>query len=380
MPELQSTDSRPNPREIICCQNGLLHVPTRQLLPHTPEFFTFSVTEFAYDPAAQCPTWLRVLHDYWPEEGGEALLLQEMFGYSLMPITYLQKIFVLLGPGRSGKGTISKVLTMLVGEKNVASPNLGALAKDFGTQPMINKTLCIVGEAGFGRNDDRSAVTNFLKTVSGEDRVEINRKNKAHFVGRLLIRFWLLCNKIPEFDDAGKALAARMVPLKMTLSFVNREDEHLAEKLQAEIAGIMNWALEGYDRLMRNGGKFTMPQSSIETKEDVGRMASPAQSYFEDCCEFADKKEYVSEDDLYAHYEQWCEKCGQRPLSKSRLVENIVSAEPARIKKRMLSEGPNGDKQVRTRVLGGIKLRGPAPRPRAAAAADNDVKEGEIPF
>lgn len=372
------TEDRPNPREIINCQNGLLHVPTRRLLPHTPDFFTVNVTTFDYDPKATCPTWLQVMNQYWPEDPGAITLLQECFGYSLLPWTSLQKIFVVLGPGRSGKGTLMHVLTMLVGERNVAAPRFGALGTEFGAQPLLHKTLAIVGEAGFGRNDDRGAVTNFLKTVSGEDAVEINRKNKDHWKGKLLVRFWLLCNRIPEFDDGGRALGMRLVPIKMTISWADNEDEGLPARLDAEIPGIMNWALEGYDRLRRNKGKFSMPQSSIETRADVSRMASPAQSFIEDCCDVV-KDGFVTEDVLYDVYEKWCEKSGQiRPLMKKRIIDEIVQSAPALIKRKRAAEGSRGD-ETRLRGLAGIKLRGPAPR---AVSEQNPppVGDGEIPF
>ncbi len=38
------------PVEILACVNGLLHLPTRKLLPHTPSFFNYNALDFAYDP------------------------------------------------------------------------------------------------------------------------------------------------------------------------------------------------------------------------------------------------------------------------------------------------------------------------------------------
>jgi putative DNA primase/helicase len=37
---------------IVAVQNGLLHVPTRKLLDHTPRFFNLVSVPFSYDPAA----------------------------------------------------------------------------------------------------------------------------------------------------------------------------------------------------------------------------------------------------------------------------------------------------------------------------------------
>jgi D5 N terminal like len=36
--------------EIVACQNGLLHVESRVLLPHTPRFWSANALDFGYDP------------------------------------------------------------------------------------------------------------------------------------------------------------------------------------------------------------------------------------------------------------------------------------------------------------------------------------------
>ena len=46
----------PTPGEIISCRNGLLHVPTGELLPPTPRFFTRNALGIDYDPGAPEPS------------------------------------------------------------------------------------------------------------------------------------------------------------------------------------------------------------------------------------------------------------------------------------------------------------------------------------
>ena len=85
--------------EIIACRNGLLHVPTRTLLQHTPTFFTHHCVPFDYDPNAPTPTrWLAFLEELWPDDPESIAALQEGFGYLVSGDTSLQKIFLLVGP------------------------------------------------------------------------------------------------------------------------------------------------------------------------------------------------------------------------------------------------------------------------------------------
>lgn len=57
-PALRWLDGRagPNPLDLLPTRSGLLHLPTGDLLPATPQLFTRNALDFAYDPAAAHPT------------------------------------------------------------------------------------------------------------------------------------------------------------------------------------------------------------------------------------------------------------------------------------------------------------------------------------
>lgn len=381
----QGTPPHPPADECINLRNGILHVPSRTLLAHTPDFFTSSLADYDYDPGAACPVWDQTISQYWPEDGAqEGCLLQEMFGYSLLPLTFLQKLFAVVGPGRSGKGTLSRVLTLLVGKANIVAPTLKSLGTDFGRQSLINKLLALIGEAAFGAKDDKAEITNFLKTVSGEDPVSIPRKYQTDWEGRLIVRFWMFCNQITDFHDSGKALMMRIVPLKMTRSFADNPDVTLGDKLEAEIGGILNWALAGYDQLIKSGGIFTMPEASFDTREMFGRMASPLVGFLEDHC-IVDPSCKVDRNLVYLAYKNWCETVSMHPKSMVKAIEDLISLEPAKLK---LIHTKNADKS-RGWVITGMCLKN-APRgdqgsPREdqgspGAERRRDKGDPEMPF
>jgi hypothetical protein len=54
----------PSPNELLCCRNGLLHLPTGELYPSSPRFFTTNAIDLGYDPDAPTPSrWLRFLDE-----------------------------------------------------------------------------------------------------------------------------------------------------------------------------------------------------------------------------------------------------------------------------------------------------------------------------
>src|SRR5262249_35193727 len=107
-----------DPLEILACKNGLLHIPTRRLLAPTAQFFTLNGLEFAFDADAPTPaSWLNFLDQLWPDDIQSRETLQEWMAYLLTPRTNLQKILMIVGPKRSGKGTIGRVIRFLLGKR-----------------------------------------------------------------------------------------------------------------------------------------------------------------------------------------------------------------------------------------------------------------------
>ena len=124
---------RPPAHEIVACANGLLHLPTLRLLPHTSSFFNFNSLDYAFQPNAPKPRqWLAFLDQVWPDDPELIATLQQTFGYLLTAETSHQKAFLFVGPKRSGKGTIARVMARLVGPHNYVSPTLASLGERFG--------------------------------------------------------------------------------------------------------------------------------------------------------------------------------------------------------------------------------------------------------
>jgi putative DNA primase/helicase len=162
MPSWIGMESPWDAAECLVCANGILPVrsldtkPT--LIAPTPALFTVNGLDFAFDPKAACPRWLEFLAQLWPADPQSIEVLQEIIGYLLLPETRYQKMFMLIGPRRSGKGTIARVAKQVVGPDNVCSPRLGSLAGDFGLQPLLRKTVAIIGDARLSRRIDSAAI------------------------------------------------------------------------------------------------------------------------------------------------------------------------------------------------------------------------------
>ena len=299
-----------DPREILSCENGLLHLPSQSLMPHTPFYYTHNAIDYAYEASAKPPQqWLQFLASLWPDDQAAINTLQEIFGYCLMPDTSQQKAFMLIGPKRSGKGTIARILQAVIGPYNCISPTLASLGTAFGLQPFLGKRLATISDARISNKTDTSVVAERVLAITGEDSVTIDRKYATSWTGKLATRFIVISNELPRIADASGALPSRFIVLMMTESFYGREDRALTARLIPERSAILNWAIEGYQRLCERG-YFDQPASAAEAVRELEDLSSPVGAFVRDACLVAPGRN-VHVDTLYDAWGQWCREQGR---------------------------------------------------------------------
>ena len=346
---LEDGDNQKPVRELIACQNGLLHIPTAELIPHSPNYFNINVLPFDYDPEAPEPKeWFRFLDSLWPDDDESTEVLQEAFGYFLTHDTSHQKIFLLVGPPRSGKGTIARTLTAILGQENVAGPTLSSLSTGFGLSPLIGKQMAVISDARMASRGG-SIVTERLLSISGEDSLTVDRKYKSHWTGKLDARLLILTNELPQINDASGALSSRFIILRLIESYVGRVDIGLLGRLLKELPGVLNWSLDGL-RYLTKRGHFVMPKSSKDALQQLEDLSSPTGAFLRDECCVA-PNESMSVDEAWEAWKRWAGEQGLGLGTKQKFGRDLHAAVPTlRITKRTI----DGRKQ---RVYGGVSVK-----------------------
>jgi putative DNA primase/helicase len=342
-----------NALELLPVGNGLLHLPTAELLSPTPCYFGLAASDVQFDPEAPEPKkWLDFLHELFGDDIGAIEALQDWFGYTLSPDTSQQKMLMIVGPTRSGKGTIGRVQAGLLGRDSVAAPTLASLQTPFGLEPLIGRSLGIISDARLGGRTDQAAITERLLSISGEDGIDVHRKFKQAWTGRLLIRFMLLTNELPRLSDNSSALAKRFIMLVLERSFYGKEDPLLTARLLTELPGILNWSLVGYARL-RERGYFVQPESGRDAIEQLEILASPVTAFVSDVCNIETGRT-IAVELLYQSWRIWCETNGRRePGTSQSFGRDLKAAFPA-IKTTNPKREGDGD---RRRYYEGIDLK-----------------------
>ena len=160
----------------------------------------------------------------------------------------------------------------------------------------------------------------------------------------------VLTNEIPRFTDSSGALASRFVILVLTRSFYGQEDPGLTDELLTERPGILNWALDGLDRL-RPRGRFEQPASALAAVRRLEDLSSPVGAFVRDRC-VIDPARHVTKDSLWADWKDWCSSEGREHAgTKAVFMRDLSAAFPG-----LRTSRPKiGEKRVH--VCEGIDLR-----------------------
>lgn len=305
----------PNPKQLIAFNNGLLNVdawlnnPLTVLIPHTPLLLNVNALDFEFNPHVSEPQeWLSFLNFIWFDDVESQQALQEWMGYELTQDTSLHKILLIVGPPRSGKGTIGRIFHTLLGTFNVAGPTLSSLGGEFGLQPLLNKMLATISDARLNGRGNNSLIIERLLSISGEDHLTINRKFLPPPTVQLSTRLVIMTNELPNMQDASGALAKRYLVLTLQKSWYDKEDTALFGRLKRELPGILLWALQGLSRL-QNRGRFLQPHSSSQTIAELEAMTSPIKAFIAERCEMKAHLR-VPIPDLFNAWRDWCSTSG----------------------------------------------------------------------
>jgi putative DNA primase/helicase len=253
--------------------------------------------------------------------------------------TRQQKILLIVGPKRSGKGTIARVMAHLLGPDNCCAPTLASLSQNFGLQAIVGKRAAFISDARLSSRADQAVIAERLLSISGEDRITVDRKYLTPWTGRVGARFTIFTNELPRLGDASGALSSRFLLLKMVNSFFGKEDHALTDNLLTELPGIFRWAWQGWQRL-RDRGHFVMPASACASIQELEDLTSPIAAFIREECTVGPES-WIECDTLWKRWCAWCETQGRtHPGSQPTFGRDLSSAIPTLHRARL--RGDNG--------------------------------------
>jgi putative DNA primase/helicase len=338
-----------DPRKLIACQNCLVDMTTGRRFPKTDAFLTFFALPVNYDPDAECPRWLQFLGEVFPHDAGLQRLMQQWYGLLISDDMRFQRILYMRGRPRSGKGTAMRVLDELIGENNIMNHSLRDLAERSGREALLGKSLLKVTDMNAG--SELPEACSIMLQISGQDPTYIFRKHKTALNVRLRCRIAVAGNPHPlDFGHNAAAMGTRLSLLPFNETFLGKEDRNLDATLKAELAGILNWAIEGYADLLREGGLIE-PPASVEAKRSLLYSGNTIWGFVQERC-VLDPQGVCDKDDLFSHFEQFCYSINATPGLKNKFADKLMNAFGS-----VTAARPRDDEGGRLHVFKGIRLR-----------------------
>ena len=314
--------------KFIPCANGMLRLEDKALLPFGPAYRRRNKLAVPFEPAARCPLFLDTLMRSALDDD-DLDLLQRACGLFLIGENLAQKIFILTGTAGGGKGTFIRVLTGVIGETNMASLRTQFLGERFELGRLLGKTL-LYG-ADVPRNFLSQRWTSVLKSLTGADPVTLEFKN-SNEAPVIVCKFNIVvtCNSrlTVSLEGDTEAWRRRLVMVEYHKPRPNKVIADLDKRILAtEGSGVLNWMLEGLDKLVADAWLLRLTDGQQRRVDDL-LLESEGHAVFARECLRKDSLGNLTSADCFGAYSDYCQKRGWAPLQRikfSSLIEDLLA-------------------------------------------------------
>lgn len=293
----------------LCLENGTLDIEAGRLVAHSPSYRLRTCLQVPWSEEAQCPGFLSFLESVFRDDADKEqkiLFVQEWMGYLLVPDASQQKMLWLVGQGANGKSVLLHVISQLVGPENISNAMLEQLQQTYVRAELEGKLLNISGEIAANAMIDDG----IIKAIVAGDTVQAERKYKPSFSFRPYVRLMAATNSLPRTNDVTHGFFRRTVILRFNRVFTDAEQNpRLADELQAELSGILRWAMTGLHRLRLQGG-FTVPPSSQEALGQYRLHANSVALFAEECLVQTGRDGGMRPAEVFQGFQQWARANG----------------------------------------------------------------------
>lgn len=300
---------------LVACTNGTLDLRSGDLVTPEPNHYLTKCLPVAYDPAAECPTWIKFLSRIMDGNLDMVAFIQRLVGHALTGDATGKYLVFLWGPkGNNGKSTLVETIMRLLGPYAMKSPVEMVMAKSYrGGIPndvarLRGVRFTVTNEVDEGMSLSESVV----KDLTGNDTLTARFMRAEFFDFTPTHKLWIYGNFKPEIGGTDGAIWDRVKLIEFKVEIPKAErDPAMPERLAAELPGILAWAVRGNLLWQKMG---INPPAAVSTATDEYRQEQDTVGEFlKECCEFGETME-ISASRIYQIYEAWCKQLGVKQM------------------------------------------------------------------
>jgi len=330
MPDVQKIGYEPVEQDtLINVRNGLVEWRTGQLLPHVPERCGVTQLHVDWKPGATCQNVEQFLAEVLPADCLAQTddcpqgFIWEVIGYLLFSGNPLHKAFMLRGLGRNGKGRLIHLLRTIAGRENLSTVALHELLSNrFRVATLHGKLLNAAGDISGSYIED----TSLFKAITGGDELQGEHKYGHPFDFRPWATPVYSANKPFGTTDDSVGFWDRWVMIHFPNDYTNsgKLDSEIDAAITTpmELSGVLNRAVPALRDLMKRG-RFVLPDSCVEVKEEFRRHGDRVLAWLNDRCRVSPECGLISRTLLYDSYKSYVEDEGGKPMSRQKFFERL---------------------------------------------------------
>jgi putative DNA primase/helicase len=302
---------------LLNCLNGTLDLKLLSLREHDRLDLITKITPIPYDEHATCERWEQFLREIFDNDEEMIDFMQRAIGYSLTGDITAQYMFVLWGQGANGKSKIIDTIRKLTGDFGYHSPIDTFMMRP--TPASNSNDLAALRGARLvtasETNEGARLNEGLIKQCTGGEPITARFLNKEYFTFPPHFKLWFSVNHKPTISGSDYALWRRVLLIPFTVQFKvgdPRRDDYLQDKLDAELPGILAWAVRGCQKWMSSG--FVIPDKVRMATDEYQLESDSIGTWLVECCDLGPDLTATS-GELYQSYKDWSARNGLRAKS-----------------------------------------------------------------
>lgn len=264
--------------------------------------------------------WLKTLAQSFGDNQDVIGFLRRYLGYALTGDSREQCMAFFYGPAQSGKGTIMRAVSGILGstDNRFRSYHYEAPISTFMEQrgdrhttelaAFYKKRLITSEEPGAGAKWDEGK----LKWITGGSQITARFIAQDNFSFAMTGKIIVAANHRPRLATTDKAIRRRMmvIPFEHPVADEDR-DNALDEKLRIEWPQILHWMIEGCIEWQQCG--LGLPEVIADSTDKYLEAEDTLGAWLDECC---DRDHDTDGATLYKSYADWCDKNGDNAWSR----------------------------------------------------------------
>ena len=314
-------------------KNGVLNLNDMNFMEHSPKFRSSIQLPYSYNKEAKCPRFMEFLSEIFLGDKEMIDVIQEIMGYCISCDNEAQKFFIFYGQGSNGKSVLCELLRELAGRENCSSLSIKDLGQRFSVADLEGKPLNLSTENESANG--RAYNSQYIKAISGGDFIKAEKKMKDVYTFQPFCKLIFSANNYPKFNDYSFGFYRRIMVIPFEATFDKESgtaDVHLLDKLQAELPGILNFALEGLMRLRKNGYVFSRAAKIENSLKWYRQAMNPYRAFFDEYITFTkNDRNRIKCSDVWKRFCEWAAENGQaesRYVSANKFWSELKKAVP----------------------------------------------------